>query len=111
MKHADGPPRINARRRLGRCYELAGRGIVECAAGSGWTLVHGMARVSRGSMLIGGHAWCENVERPIAYDAVANRYYLLKNYYALWRAKPALRLTPKQAARRLLKEGHWGPWR
>jgi hypothetical protein len=103
-------PQINARRRLGRCYELAGRGIIECAAESGWTLVHGRARVSRSSPLIGGHAWCENLDCGIAYDAVANRFYRLENYYRLWKAKPVLRFTPKQAAIKLSKEGHWGPW-
>lgn len=105
------PPQINAGKRMGRCYELAGRGIIQCANNSGWELVHGTARVFRGARLVGGHAWAENKKTGEAYDAVTNRFYLLPNYRRNWNAKPRRRYTPRQAAMIAAKVGHWGPWR
>lgn len=111
MSRLQGPPRSGARKRQGRCYELAGRGIIECAPESGWTLVHGTARFLRGSNLRGGHAWCENTITGRIYDAVLDQLYLRSTYYRQFGARLIRRFTVLEAATMLGKENHWGPWR
>lgn len=62
-QHLD-EPRTRARRRLGRCYELAFRALLALLGDTRWRLVHGMTKA------ILGHAWLTDGRE--VYDAVTD---------------------------------------
>lgn len=96
----------------GDCYRSAFKKLRALAGQkeeSGFYLVHGVA-IGRGRLNGGklfGHAWIENEE--IVIDARFGAFEKAR-YYALGRIKFVERYTMKQAAARMLRTGHYGPW-
>jgi len=101
------PPRINTRRRKGRCYELAGRGQ---QLDPTWTLIHGyiaMLRNRNQSLLI-AHAWLQ--KRGRVYDPVDDIVLRASEYTQQYGAEVVRRYPFARASRFVRKSEHWGPW-
>lgn len=94
-------PRVRARDRTHRCYELAGKGQQRDPS---WTLVHGTIR---GWI---GHAWLE--KDGAVYDAVLDRFMSVEQYVEEFGAKVERRYSRKEAAHEILSAQRltWGPW-
>jgi len=102
------PPRYPARRRKGRCFELAGRGLLEIDPT--WTLVHGRAafwNLTRLPLLI-AHAWLE--KGGYVYDATLDELLTVKAYATRHSAIAERRYTEAKARKQLLAARNWGPW-
>jgi len=91
-------PRIDAGDRIGRCYELAGRGVNEHRE---WTLVHGKAFDVQ-------HAWLER--DGWAYDAVRDLLMGCEQYKDYAKATAERRYSAQEALEQMLATNHWGPW-
>jgi hypothetical protein len=81
-----------------RCYELAGRGILQDDT---WLLVQGRACGV-------DHAWLER--EGWVYDGVLDQEFSKADYYTEFRALAGRTYTAKEAAHQLIMAGHWGPW-
>lgn len=96
-------PRVRARSRQGRCFELAGKGQQRDPS---WILVHGT--------IYGwiAHAWLE--KDGTAYDAVIDRFVPVPQYEREFDAIAERRYGPREAAEAMLSgpQGRhtWGPW-
>lgn len=95
-------PRIRARSRRGRCFELAGRGQLSNPA---WKLVHGLSTV--GGPVLVPHAWLEL--DGIVYDPVLDKAMPIDQYKTQCGALIGRRYTAKQAAALTHRLGMWGP--
>lgn len=92
-------------RNKGQCYSECGHFVAQDLDNDDLVLVHGTHRNPDG--LVIPHAWVElngyamdvsnNVAAPI------DRWYEAGN-------KPIKKYAPKEAARMMLKTGHYGPW-
>lgn len=104
------PPRLNVRRRMGRCFELAGRG--QQAVDPTWSLVHGYIAVfpdkPRRNCLMMAHAWLQ--KGHTVYDPVVDSVFSSKEYTDRFGAKPQRRYSAALAARFIHAFKHWGPW-
>jgi hypothetical protein len=90
------------RLRSGRCYELAGKYLLDDPT---WTLVHGTARGRDGRI---GHAWL--VRGDTVYDATLDKSFARADYVARYAANEVTTYRAIEAARAMLVSGHWGPW-
>ena len=76
-------PQTRARKRLGRCYALAGKSLHAMKDPGGWRLAHGEVDcydpASDSPRM--GHAWLET--RDEVFDPVANEYFSKDDYYSL----------------------------
>ncbi len=99
-------PSTRARKRDGRCYELAAKSLLELPADTPWRLVHGTVIGSDGERF--GHAWLES-EREV-FDPVINTTLPAVIYRARFRAEGGTSYSFDEAARRVLAGGLWGPW-
>ncbi len=97
-------PRIAARKRVGRCYELAGMGILKHKCRR-WTLVHGTVINEMQTL---GHAWFER--GPLVYDPVKDFVFTRTLFYRTHKAKAKKRYSVRQAARLMVKNKTFGPW-
>ena len=109
---------VRARRREGRCYELAWKALHSEAA-SGFLLVHGKCNDRNGSRI--GHAWLLDPDRRVVYDPVLDRRFSVAAYRRDYDAVPERQYTRQQAAeaairaskpsrRAVLALMHFGPW-
>jgi hypothetical protein len=98
---------VRARRREGRCYELAYRALHSEAA-AGLLLVHGKCDDRNGSRI--GHAWLLDPNSPRLYDPVLDRWFTVGAYRARFGAMPERQYTLPEAAKTLLSANHYGPW-
>lgn len=96
-------PRVRARTRKHRCYELAFKGML---ASPEWTLVHGTIQAVPWADLLIGHAWLEHDGQ--VYDAVEDKFYSVADYQRIWSAQVTRRYTLKEAC--TLAEKWYGPW-
>jgi hypothetical protein len=102
---APSPPRIAARIRRHRCYELAARGQL---ADSRWLLVHGVLRIMDSEYGEFGHAWLEC--DGVAYDPVTDTLTPADDYRRDRQVKRVCVYTADEARELLLKHGIYGPW-
>lgn len=104
-------PRVNARKRAGRCYELCVRGLLNSptSVAESWLLVHGTVRWNGpgGRM---GHAWLVTFDGETVYDAVRDETRPAAEYQALFAANEERRYALKEVAGEVIGSGHWGPW-
>ena len=105
-KSSTQPYRVNARKRQGRCYELAGQGILNTTSNDSVLLCHGLVTNLDGTTI--DHAWLEVDEGQI-YDPVLDKVISLR-MYSLRVAKVIMRYTKLEAAKLMTKTSHWGPW-
>lgn len=99
-----GVPRITARKRIGRCYELAGIGLLRHKPRQ-WTLVHGTVKAGQQTL---GHAWFERGE--LVYDPVKDFVFIRPHFYRTLRAKAVKRYSVRSAAKHMLVKKSFGPW-
>ena len=104
------PLRVTVRTRQTRCYELAGRGMLDAPDDCLWILVHGRVNTMNGQSRI-GHAWHEHPESGLVYDPVFNTTTPKAEYYEGLRAEVVAVFTRAQALEQMVLTGHWGPWR
>lgn len=92
-------PRVRARNRKGRCFELAGKGQWRDPS---WTLVHGS--------IFGwiAHAWL--VKDGMVYDAVGDQFMSERDYQEQYQSVIERSYQWKEAAMFLADSPHWGPW-
>lgn len=96
------PFQINARRRHGRCYELAWKGVM---AADDVQLVHGELRYNNLSI---GHAWL--IGNDFVYDPVLDEFFDPGEYHLGATAVALHMYTQLEAASLACQEGHYGPW-
>jgi hypothetical protein len=87
------------RKRLKRCYELAGRAMQEEPGAEKFTLVHGQHPTYH------GHAWIETGDGRV-YDPTTNAYTPIGDYAGVAQC----RYTQREAMRVGCANRHWGPW-
>jgi len=98
-------PRL--RKRAGRCYELALRGVLRGAReGEEWTLVHGTCRGIAGSTV--GHTWLER--GGVVYDPVRDQQFTAEEYATTYGAASVVRYSSREAATAGGMAGNYGPW-
>jgi hypothetical protein len=97
--------RIRAKDRSGRCYELAGKGLLNDDADE-WTLVHGVLQTPNLGLM--PHAWLERGD--VAYDPVLDSIYTQDYYYTRWQAVVHARYSRVEMAKAVADSGKWGPW-
>jgi hypothetical protein len=97
-------PICRARKRQGRCYELAGAALLNSPSQTSWRLVHGTARGTPG---IGGHAWLTDGES--VWDPLLNRRLIWAEYRAAFEATPSTTYTRAQMCELLCQHNQWGP--
>lgn len=99
---------INEEQREGRCFELA----YQAATGDyrGWTLVHGIARLTEGHQKGQkfGHAWLE--KDNICYDVVKELTIEKETYYNVGQIDYTVKYSFQEAMKMALKYEHYGPW-
>jgi|SRR5829696_5245350 len=110
---------VRARRRKGRCYELALKALNSKEA-SGFLLVHGQCRGPNDSRV--GHAWLFDPENDLVYDPVLDRWFSEAGYRDFVAAVPERMYTLEQALKAALAASpstrsaarppmvHVGPW-
>ena len=95
---------------MGDCYQAAGRLIMSKMNGK---LVHGMVH-GQGPLngLKFGHAWVEVGGKVLDYSNNQKRSLPKKVYYILGAIDPAEchYYSGTEAAKKMLKHKHWGPW-
>ncbi len=111
------------KRRAGRCYQLAGRAMLDGKFGAKARLVHGvLCRVPlndtepfRLSKLVHGHAWIERGDE--IWDPVHDQWFPADVYRDLfWPlegplfARARRRFTKLATAKKLIAENYWGSW-
>jgi hypothetical protein len=116
------------RKRQGRCYELAGRAMLDEGESDAWMLVHGRLSLAvvlgKAGTLTGrvcarqkqlmeqgwyDHAWIELDDGRI-YDPVLNSYMPTDQYVAKWRAVVDHRYSYKEFIDLVNVSHNSGPW-
>lgn len=101
------PPRIpRLRKRSGRCYELALRGL-QLDNDQPWLLVHGEVDMGPSGPRM-GHAWLRLGEW--VYDPVLDDMFTVNCYSDWLNAVVFVELLPEDAAECVIKYKNWGPW-
>lgn len=101
------PPRVRARKREGRCYELAFSTLLNDDA-EGWALVHGEVRGPPEGPPIVGHAWL--ARDGWVFDVVRKELLSADIYMRRSLARVLAIYEKTDACRRMIAEGHYGPW-
>lgn len=106
LRKAPLAPKVRARSRAHRCYELVGQALVDLHQSTSavqWEIVHG---TYRGGL---GHAWLEHAD-GWAFDAVKLEMLPTRDYYAKYEAAPERRYDVKALAEMIERFGIWGPF-
>jgi hypothetical protein len=98
-------PTSRARKRHGRCYELAYRAMLDNAS---WTLVHGRVNGPPDGRTPMGHAWLER--DGWVYDVVQDQLLTVERYRSAYDAEPLASWSQVHAAQLMLAANHYGPW-
>jgi hypothetical protein len=100
-------PKVRARSRRGRCYELAFKGQIRDTS---WILVHGTVRGRLRNGTIGriGHAWL--VKGQEVYDPVLDASTTAEEYANKYAAVEERRYTAEEMAKLVLSTNSRGPW-
>jgi hypothetical protein len=100
-------PKISAKRRHGRCYELAWLAFDDMDDPGDWRLVHGIVNGPAGIARM-EHAWLtDGVE---VFDPVLNLFSTLKAYRNRHKAKVVATYDRKQMRDMTNRHKHFGPW-
>lgn len=106
MSKLPAAPRFPARRRHGRCFELAGRG--QTTIDPTWTLIHGRAALVGALPLLIAHAWL--AKGRYVYDPTLDEVLPAKEYATRYKAVVEQRYSITETRRHLIAHEHWGPW-
>jgi hypothetical protein len=99
-------PRTRARKRVGRCYEIALHAQNELPPETRWQLVHGL--VSGPDATRHGHAWLMRDEW--VWDPVQDKFYSKAWYLEAGRAEIVAQYSRSEAAKNFLRNHSYGPW-
>ncbi len=91
------------RSRLGRCYELAGRRVLQ---GEG-TLVHGT--ITNGATARIGHAWVI-MEDGSVWEPISDQAMPMLVFVAFFHPEPILSYPREEALSLMARTAHFGPW-
>jgi hypothetical protein len=105
MKRVYPKVRVLARTRVGRCFELAYRGLWQDESGK-WQMVHGYVRGPWGYQI--EHAWLLRGDE--VYDPVHDEVFTAAEYSAKYAAEPVRLFSLEEAAAMASKAGHYGSW-
>lgn len=97
--------------RLGRCYELSGRYILNNADVGrhyGDKLVHGSIQGGNNPRI--GHAWVVTNNGKTVYEPATNKEWDADIFNHYFNAVPAKEYNFIDAMREMASNGHWGPW-
>ena len=97
------------RKRAGRCYELAYRGLKQ-SDNLRFALVHGEVNGPPDLAPRTGHAWLESNIDPIVYDAVKDKTIPIDDYYRLANPTNITKYTIIEAGYMIEETNHYGPW-
>ncbi len=102
-------PRTGARKRAGRCYELAWKSFRKMDDPGDWCLVHGeINALPEDDRYRIGHAWLESESE--VFDAVLDELIPRPDYYRSHQPAKLQRFALVEAAKTLLQHDHYGPW-
>ncbi len=90
--------------RVGRCYELGWRYLLDRKQG---TLVHGVVFAGEPAQWI-NHAWVELNDE--VYEPQHGEVFSKESFYRAFQAKPAQRYTWEEAAILAVRTHNYGPW-
>ena len=111
MKHLDTYELYE--KAMGDCYQAGGRLIMNFFGDKNHKLVHGMVN-GQGSLegMRYGHCWVESKDTVIDHSNGKKLEVPTQVYYALGRIDPreCKYYTPKESAKWMSEEEHWGPW-
>jgi len=99
-------PRTRAKKRVGRCYELAARALLELPPETRWQLVHGF--FSGSNVTRHGHAWL--MRNELVWDPVANKLFLKAGYLKTGGAEIVAQYSRSEAVANKLRSRSFGPW-
>jgi hypothetical protein len=99
-------PRIRAKKRVGRCWELAARALLRLPAATSWRLVHGIVTGPGGVRM--GHAWLARGDQ--IWDAVRADFFLAADYLTLGEAAIIAEYSRREMAAEVSRHRHYGPW-
>jgi hypothetical protein len=101
-------PTCRARKREGRCFELAWRSLAELEEPTPWLLVHGSVRTAASSLERIAHAWLETETE--VFDPIKNRFFDKADWYAFHNASVVASYDRQAAFAASAPQGHYGPW-
>lgn len=104
------------KRRLGKCYENAGRALLHNKFGASAVLVHGSIGPNYNP-----HAWVEYSEEvefsngqkmimDFVYEPTSDESHLFEVFYFTYFAIAHNRYTFEQMGKKMMAAKHWGPW-
>jgi len=112
MKYLKSYEQLNEKA-MGDCYPAGGRLIMNFFGDKNHKLVHGMVN-GQGSLegTKYGHCWVESRDTVLDHSNGKKLEIPTKVYYALGGINPkdCIYYTPKESAKWMSEEGHWGPW-
>ncbi len=96
--------------RLGRCYELAGRWLLDHSDDDDALLVHGHIYnpFEGGNYSELDHAWIVKADQ--VWDPTLGKWWNKEAYYQLFRVEEYATYTFEEMAKLMLQTKHWGPW-
>jgi hypothetical protein len=100
-------PRTKARKRGGRCYELAARALLNLPEDTDWQLVHGIV-TGTSDLVRMDHAWLMRDE--LIWDAVKDERYPAAYYLTLGDAEIVAQYSRLEMCKEIARSGHYGPW-
>lgn len=98
-------PKTRARKRQGRCYELAHKTLMKMDNPGSWRLIHGVVEYNKGHVI--DHAWLSDGNE--VFDAVLNRFFPI-NEYCDGRVEVHASYSQKEAAVACLEHDSYGRW-
>ncbi|HTU54978.1 MAG TPA: hypothetical protein VMF62_13505 [Acetobacteraceae bacterium] len=98
-------PVCRARKRAGRCYELALRALLDLSPETRWRLVHGAGAEPEA---IAGHAWLTDGRH--VYDPVEDWRGPVAEYARRAAAATIREYSRAEAAKWAVRTRHPGPW-
>lgn len=93
----------------GRCYEMAGRYILDRGDDADVQLVHGTVNQSPFDAVRIGHAWIETTDGKV-FDGTTQQWYERDSYYRVFNAEAERTYTATEARAQLLRTRNWGCW-
>ena len=97
----------------GACYQANGNFIISQMNDKTFKLCHGVAILATDGRPF-GHAWIEKGNLVMDFSNGKNKALPKKKYYELGKipvkGHKVYKYTPKEAAMRMVKTKHWGPW-
>jgi|TARA_Y100000389_G_C17422198_1_gene497385 hypothetical protein len=97
----------------GDCYQANGNFIITQMNDDSYKLCHGVALLATDGKPF-GHAWIEKGSLVMDFSNGKKKALPKKKYYELGgipvKGYPVYSYTAREAAKKMVDTGHWGPW-